>query len=82
METFGHVLLYNNCLFYRHNVLLFRVSFIQDDGGWPLVESSLANNKQLEYSEVGGSDAFMLNMGKALTKNTSVRTLWLDSESL
>ena len=80
--TFGYVLLYNNCLYYRHNVLLILVSFVQDDGGWLLVESSLANNKQLEYLELGGFDAFVLNMGKALTKNTSVRTLWLDRESL
>ena len=46
------------------------------------MESSLGNNKQLKDLALGGCDAFLLNVGKALTKNTSVRTLWLDSESL
>ena len=55
--------------------------FLQDDSGWPLVESSLTNNKQLEELTLSGCDAFLANMGKALTKNASVRTLWLNSES-
>ena len=46
------------------------------------MESSLANNKQLEDLSLGGCDALLANMGKALAKNTSVRTLNLYSESL
>ena len=64
------------------DVLLILVPFLQDDSGWPLVERSLANNKQLEDLTLDGCDAFLVNMGKALTKNTSIRRLWLLSESL
>ena len=46
------------------------------------MESSLANNKQLEVMGLDGCDAFLANMGKALTKNTSVEGLGLYSESL
>ena len=56
--------------------------FLQDDSGWPQVESSLANNKQLENLKLSGCDAFLANMGKALTKNTSIKELRLFSESL
>ena len=64
------------------DVLLILVPFLQDDSGWPLVESSLANNKQLEDLTLRGCDAFLTNMGIALTKSTSVTTLHLHSESL
>ena len=64
------------------DVLLILVPFLQDDSGWPLVVSSLANNKQLELLTLDGCDAFLTNMGIALAKNTSVRTLRLISESL
>ena len=63
-------------------VLLILVPFLQDDSGWPLVESSLANNKQLEFLTLNGCDAFMLNMEKALTKNTPIKTLCLHSKLL
>ena len=56
--------------------------FLQDDSGWPLVESSLANNKQLEVLTLDGCDAFLANMGKALTKNASIRNLRVHSELL
>ena len=62
--------------------LLILVPFLQDGSGWPLVERSLTNNKQLEYLALDGCDDFLLNMGKALTKNTSIKTLNLASESL
>ena len=62
--------------------LLFLLPFLQDDSGWPLVERTLANNKQLEYLRLGGCDTFLVNMGKALTKNTSIGTLGPASESL
>ena len=64
------------------HVLLILVPFLQDDSGWSLVERSLANNKQLEILTLDGCDAFLVNMGKALTKNTSIRALFLLSESL
>ena len=64
------------------DVLLLLVPFLQDDGGWNLVESSLANNKQLQYLGLDGCDAFLLNMGKVLTKDTSIWGLSLHSESL
>ena len=65
-------------------MLMFRrfLSLLQDDGGWDLVESSLANNKQLKGLILDGCDAFLFNIGKALTKNTSIVELNLFSESL
>ena len=64
------------------DVLLIPVPFPQDDSGWLLVESSLANNKKLEVLRLDGCDAFLLNMGKAVNESTSRRTLRLFSKSL
>ena len=63
-------------------ILLILVPFLKDDSGWPLVESSLAKNKQLEWLSLDGCDAFLLIMVKALTKNTSIQRLNVLSESL
>ena len=46
------------------------------------MESSLANNKQLEWLDLDGCDTFLVNMVKVLTKNTSIQKLDLHSESL
>ena len=47
-----------------------------------MVQSSLANNKQLEVLTLDGCDAFLVNMAIAVAKNKSIRTLKLFSESL
>ena len=64
------------------DVLLILVPFLQDDSGWPLVESSLAKIKKLGRLTLDSCNAFLLNMVTAITKNTSIHTLHLDSESL
>ena len=64
------------------DVSLILVPFLQDDSGWPLVENSLANNKRLVWLRLDGCDPFLINMGKALTKNTSIKQLNGASESL
>ena len=62
--------------------LLILVHFLQDDSEWPLVEKSLSKNKQLGNLLLSGCDTFLLNMGKALTENTSIWLLNIFSESL
>ena len=39
-------------------------------------------SQQLQHLGLDGCDSFLVNMGKALTKNTTIRGLSLHSESL
>ena len=45
------------------------------------MEKGLEKNKQLERVILDGCDAFLFNILKALTKNTSIQELRLISES-
>lgn len=63
-------------------MLLGPLYFSQDDSGWQQVAKSLAENIHLKELQLGGCDAFLCVMGKALAMNTSLHRLRLNSKPL